>query len=105
MVEDQRQTGNPPGVDGLLRCNAVALAIVGNRARSITSEIVCKRMYLRGDRGAFHTIECARSHTIAKTRRLPFTVRIGRRNVELVIELHPGDAGEAVAAIMLPSED
>lgn len=37
--------------------------------------------------------------------RLPFTVRIGRRNVELVIELHPGDSGEPVGTIMLAHED
>lgn len=33
-----------------------------------------------------------------------FTVRIGRRNVRLAIHIGPGDQGERVATIMLPSE-
>jgi hypothetical protein len=33
-----------------------------------------------------------------------FTVRIGRRNVRLALHIGPGDRGERVATIMLPTE-
>lgn len=34
----------------------------------------------------------------------PFSVRIGRRRVHLYVHIGPGDSGERVATIMLPTE-
>lgn len=59
-------------------------------------------------RGRAHDViflACCAAARTPNADRCAFTVRLGRRNVRLKLQVGPGDQGEPVATVMLPDED